>query len=303
MKVTNRFQKFIITSLALHIMFAFLTWLTPKFDSYTKNIEVVLVDPSTLDQANVQNEIAPEKNLAKQVVETDEKSANNTINEKAKFLSAKNNSVDKETMAKLGSQFKNTQHFAVDKPSSQAQKKSKPTLFGDKFNAYDALEKKSGHKNTDLTQGHQQNDQNNNAQMGSESTATDKLQNVDQSLKTALNTREYKYYGYYQRIKTQLNQWWQPQVKEKVSRLMTRGRTIASVNENGGGSKITKLIIVLNDAGTLVKVQVLAESGVRDLDDAAVEAFRQAAPFPNPPKGMVENDGTIKIRWDFVVES
>jgi protein TonB len=40
-----------------------------------------------------------------------------------------------------------------------------------------------------------------------------------------------------------------------------------------------------------------------DLDSAAVEAFRQAAPFPNPPKGMVEADGTIKIRWDFVLEA
>ena len=42
---------------------------------------------------------------------------------------------------------------------------------------------------------------------------------------------------------------------------------------------------------------------MRELDDAAVEAFRQAAPFPNPPKGLIETDGTIKIRWNFVVES
>ena len=139
----------------------------------------------------------------------------------------------------------------------------------------------------------------NGNQRGIEATSTDKLEHVEQSLKTQLNTKEYKYYGYYQRIKTQLNQFWQPEVKQKVSRLMTQGRTIASDSNN----KVTKLIIVLNDAGTLVKVQVIGESGVRDLDEAAVEAFRQAAPFPNPPKGMVENDGTIKIRWDFVVES
>jgi protein TonB len=80
--------------------------------------------------------------------------------------------------------------------------------------------------------------------------------------------------------------------------MMRQGRTIASEN-----SKVTKLVIVLNGQGNLVKVQVLAASGVRDLDDAAIEAFRQAAPFPNPPKGMIERDGTVKIRWDCVVES
>ena len=52
-----------------------------------------------------------------------------------------------------------------------------------------------------------------------------------------------------------------------------------------------------------MKVQVLEDSGLRDLDEAAVDAFREAAPFPNPPQGIVEKDGTVKIRWDFVLEA
>lgn len=271
----------------------------PKFTSQTSttNVEVVLIDNSVKEKT----EPTPE-DLAKRIVETDEKTANETLNPKAKYLSAKNNSVEKETTAKLGEKFKNSQ--AITKKTMQAKKiiqqKSAPTLFGDKFNAYDVLEKKAVNHNPNNSQNLARNQkQQDGINRGDESTATDKLQNVEQTLKTALNTKEYKYYGYYQRIKTQLNQWWQPEVKEKVSRLMTQGRTIASDSNN----KVTKLIIVLNDAGTLVKVQVIGESGVRDLDEAAVEAFRQAAPFPNPPKGMVENDGTIRIRWDFVVES
>jgi protein TonB len=47
----------------------------------------------------------------------------------------------------------------------------------------------------------------------------------------------------------------------------------------------------------------MSESGITDLDEVAVEAFRLAAPFPHPPKGMVDGDGTIKIRWDFIVET
>jgi protein TonB len=130
------------------------------------------------------------------------------------------------------------------------------------------------------------------------STTNDSLENVKDDLITRLNTKEYKYFGYYNRIKNQLNQWWVPKVQQKFTKMMRQGRTIAS-EEN----KITKLVITLNDSGYLVNVQVLAESGVRDLDEAAIEAFRSAAPFPNPPKGMVDSDGNVKIRWDCVVES
>jgi protein TonB len=83
-----------------------------------------------------------------------------------------------------------------------------------------------------------------------------------------------------------------------MTNLFQQGRSIASARD-----RITKLLIVLNPAGTLVNVQVLSDSGVRDLDDAAIEAFRAAAPFPNPPKGIIETDGTVKIRWDFVLET
>ena len=42
---------------------------------------------------------------------------------------------------------------------------------------------------------------------------------------------------------------------------------------------------------------------VKKVITAAIEAFKEAAPFPNPPAGIVESDGTIKIRWDFVLEA
>lgn len=134
---------------------------------------------------------------------------------------------------------------------------------------------------------------------GKETSATDDhLKNVATGLQTMLSTREFIYYSYYNRIKDKLRQHWEPKIKEKFERIVRQGRTIASE-----GDKITKVIIVLDEKGTLIRVQVVSRSGVTDLDDAAVEAFRAAAPFPNPPKGIVEEDGTIKIRWDFVLEA
>ena len=43
-------------------------------------------------------------------------------------------------------------------------------------------------------------------------------------------------------------------------------------------------------------------SGVKELDEAAVESFNQAGPFPNPPKGMLKN-GKATIDWGFVVNT
>ncbi|MFN3455937.1 MAG: energy transducer TonB, partial [Pseudobdellovibrio sp.] len=228
--------------------------------------------------------------------------ANNTLNEKAKYLSAKNNSVEKESIAKIGREFKNEPTKPRQATHAQKKESHKPSLFGDKFNAYDTLEKRMA-KNDGTGQEQRDAQKGQNGNVGTEATSTDKLEGVQQTLKTALNTKEYKYYGYYQRIKTQLNQWWQPEVKQRVSRLMTQGRTVAAASDGKTRNRVTKLIIVLNDVGTLVTVQIIEESGIRDLDETAIEAFRQAAPFPNPPRGMIENDGHIRIRWDFVVES
>lgn len=300
MKTQNRFNKFLITSLILHAGILLAILLIPKLVPENERIEVVLLEDALLQSEDSVAEV--EDNLAKQIVETDEKTANDTLNEKAKYLSAKNNSVEKESIAKIGREFKNE----PTKPrlATQAQKKEshKPSLFGDKFNAYDALEKRMA-KNDGTGQEQREAQKGKNGNVGAEATSTDKLEGVQQTLKTALNTKEYKYYGYYQRIKTQLNQWWQPEVKQRVSRLMTQGRTVAAASDGKTRNRVTKLIIVLNDVGTLVTVQVIGESGIRDLDETAIEAFRQAAPFPNPPRGMIENDGHIRIRWDFVVES
>ncbi len=133
---------------------------------------------------------------------------------------------------------------------------------------------------------------------GNPSATDDHLKNVQTGMQTLLSTREFVYYSYYNRIKDKLRQTWEPKIKEKMERIFRQGRTIASTSD-----RVTKVIIVLDAQGILRKVQVIGPSGVHDLDDAAVEAFRAAAPFPNPPRGIIDSDGTIKIRWDFILEA
>ncbi len=282
-----------IVSLLIHTAVVVSTYVLPIFREKERVVEVSIDDD--LSSLEYLKQIEEPKKL----VEFDKKNDDQKLDEKAKYLAAKNNTTKKETTAQLAQQFKNiekskptpaaknettTQNMWEKKSDSSASAK----LFNTGFDVYDKM-KKNNPKQKSLRQ---------TANTQETSTSTDKLENVDQSLMTQLNTREYKYYGYYTRIRTQLNQWWQPKVQEKVSKLMSKGRTIAAT-----ANKNTKVIIVLNDSGNLMKVQVLGASGIRELDDAAVEAFRQAAPFPNPPKGLVDADGTIKIRWDFIVES
>lgn len=289
----NKTTQSFLLSLGVHSLILLIAFTVPHLVSHNEPTEIEI----TLDVPTESLEYLKDP---KQLVEFDKKNDDQKADEKAKYLAAKNNTVKKETIARLDQQFKNVENQKSTPPQKNEaraenlwEKKSDNSasakLFNTGFDVYDKMKDKNKNHQKTISQ---------NSNPKEASTATDKLVGVDQSLMTQLNTREYKYYGYYTRIRTQLNQWWQPKVQEKVSKLMSKGRTIAS-----DANKNTKVIIVLNDVGSLVKVQVLGASGVRELDDAAVEAFRQAAPFPNPPKGLIEQDGTIKIRWDFIVES
>lgn len=128
--------------------------------------------------------------------------------------------------------------------------------------------------------------------------ASDFIRGMRESDATALNTREYVFYGYFQRIRERLDLAWNASLKDQLGRLYRSGRQLASDMEHK-----TEVLVTLNGSGEVVRVQLLEESGTRDLDDAAIGAFNQAGPFPNPPKGIVDAEGLIRIRWDFVLRS
>lgn len=117
-------------------------------------------------------------------------------------------------------------------------------------------------------------------------------------VQTLLNTREFLYFSYYDRIRKRLDMYWGPTLREQLGQYFRRGRTIASNTQ-----KIAKLLVVMSSDGTITKVEVLENSGIHEIDSSAVDAFNKAGPFPNPPKGIIDSDGNIRIRWDFVLET
>ncbi len=115
---------------------------------------------------------------------------------------------------------------------------------------------------------------------------------------TALNTREFVFYGYYQRIRERLDRAWVPILRARLARLYARGRQLASEMEH-----TTRVMVVLDPRGEIVRVEMMLESGTQELDEAAVSAFKSAGPFPNPPRGIVEANGEVRIPWEFILRS
>lgn len=319
----NRQSLSIALSLILHGVLALLLIFAPSLQKRPparKQTEVELVDPEKLLAALKQQR---EQAAKGQIVEQDENQLNDEKPEDAKFLSRHNQKVVKQTQAAVHGKFRNTDGSSgakktkreagkVDEKSGKeadqdvkvADKTDDPRPQKNVVTAKDGMQAKSKPEMKDLMPSFKPVpppiDSDKIAEGGGEgpSATDDSLKDVATGMQTLLSTREFVYYSYYNRIKDKLRQYWEPKIKEKMERIVRQGRRIASNTD-----RITRIVIILDDTGTLVRVQIVGASGVNDLDDAAVEAFRAAAPFPNPPKGIVDPDGTIKIRWDFILEA
>ena len=99
-----------------------------------------------------------------------------------------------------------------------------------------------------------------------------------------LNSTKYPYAGYMDRIKRQVNFWWEQNLNNLPS------STRLSKN-----AYTTVVDVVLNSEGALEFIEVTEESGSPELDEALVSAFRMAGPFENPPEGLIQKDGRVYL--------
>ncbi len=310
----NLFALFLLVSILIHAISWQGTFFLGSYFSPQKPeiVEISYIEPKPKEESLIPkdpNQLPIDK---MQIVEQDEKQLNDEKPEDAKFLSAHNQVVKKQTVAAKTGEFRNRQakdnsEGTGGKPKLQLQD-LKPDMDIGKMVERKQQQERQLEKSLDedalkyaeeKAKAPRQQPNPTPGTGGSEaSQTTDYLKDMDKGMETLLSTREFVYYTFYARIRRQLNQHWGGKVREKITKLLQEGRSIASSED-----KVTKLQITLDRGGKLIKVQVVGDSGVRDLDQAAVEAFQEAAPFPNPPSGIIDPDGTIKIRWDFVVEA
>jgi TonB family protein len=122
----------------------------------------------------------------------------------------------------------------------------------------------------------------------------DHMEEVDNGDETALNAKRWVYASFFNRLKRQVAQNWDP--ASVWRRLDPTGQVY------GFKTRVTEVRVSLSPHGELSKIVVTAPSGVNELDDEAVRSFHQAAPFPNPPKELVGNDGSITFAFSFFFE-
>lgn len=100
----------------------------------------------------------------------------------------------------------------------------------------------------------------------------------------AVNAKEFLYAAYLNRIRRLVNFYW----RQNVDNLPASTRLVKPRYR-------TVVHAVLNADGALELIEVTYESGEPTVDDCLVRAFRLAAPFPNPPAGLVESDGRVYL--------
>lgn len=97
-----------------------------------------------------------------------------------------------------------------------------------------------------------------------------------------LESREFLYSSYYHRIRESLRNYWIPCIRKIRAK-----------------SSHTLVQMLLDRRGEWLQTQVLGSNGSPASVKCAEMSIRQAARFPGPPKGIVDHDGLIRIKWIF----
>jgi TonB family protein len=119
----------------------------------------------------------------------------------------------------------------------------------------------------------------------------DDLHDVAQGDATFLNTREFKFAGFFNRVKQAVSAQWDPN-----GRLRSKGKQLGMVERR------TLMHVALKPDGSIADLFVAQGSGVDELDQEAMKAFEKAQPFPNPPAALVVN-GFIAFEFGFLVSN
>ncbi|RUO92775.1 energy transducer TonB [Corallococcus sp. AB018] len=122
----------------------------------------------------------------------------------------------------------------------------------------------------------------------------DMLRDQEEGDGTFLNTREWKYASFFNRVKQSVGMHWNPN-----EQLRMRDPT---GNIYSGRDRQTLLTITLDERGAVKDIQVEKSSGLDFLDMEAVASFKRAQPFPNPPSGLLSQDATVRFQFGFFLE-
>ncbi len=296
--IQKRLRLFVGVSVLLHLLVLAVLYFLPAAPKFSEP-KAVFVDLNSITPQQLAQMMQEES--PKQVVES-ELAQNTEAPKDAKYLGERSQTAEQETKAKMVDSFR---------------KGGNPSMAGNQGKSLSLkdLAPKSNNALRPPTEqeldGYQQEKkkynvaQNQDSRMGNQSldnpgsATNDYLKDVKEGDRTMLSTKEFVYFSYYRRIRERLEVAWNSRLRSTLQGYMSPGgRQLASNRDY-----VTGVIVVLDRNGTITAVQLQQQSGAKDLDQAAVDAFNEAGPFPDPPAGLVDEKGEIRIPWNFILQS
>jgi hypothetical protein len=201
-----------------------------------------------------------------------------TDNGKARFLSGSKKRVKKETRAAKSGITKNA--FARKSPKKRRKRKVKPSQSSGSGISMRAPLMTESTRVTPL----------------SFSQTNEYIRDVPVGAITALNTDQHIYYSFYSRFMKKLRYSWEKNLAQSLQQVKKR-RALPKKRVEWH----TRVALRLDPKGYLKDIWLTHKSGKDEFDWAAINAFRHSAPYINPPKGMIQDDGMIHLEQQFVL--
>jgi TonB family protein len=253
----------------------------------------------------------PEPLPTGQIVDVPE--GNHRVARDATFLAESDNAVKKQTRARdTRSRYSVAAAKTTDRPEAQVAAQGKKSeaagvtiasqlehftgLGGMRPKSFSELlrHESSGEGGERSADGTQRSNSDTTGEAVGGAAPNDSLDGVDEGEETALNTREFKYAAFFNRLKQAVGAKWDP--NGRIRKKDPTGRI------TGWRDRSTVLFVALRPDGSIADLFVQQSSGLDELDTEAMQAFERAQPFTNPPAGLVK-DGFIRFVFTFTLSN
>jgi TonB family protein len=284
----NQAFQALILSLLIHLAVTLGLYWAPLPENGEDTVSIEYIDPSQR-QAGTRQTVVDETEKQKPPEPLIDR-----LKEQAQRLSEFNKRVEREQIARRqtgetqnarGNSNRNQFTPPIDF-KSQARPLTPPTTKGEEPSRVNPLLNSSpqvrGAMNSSLALG--------------ESTSGNDIPGVQSGSFTALNTDQFTYYSFFERVNNAIRFRWISGVRR-----FAQSVSPTVINRLAKVPAPTLLRVLLDKEGMVVAVDVLASSGAKELDAAAVEAFYQASPLNHPPAGMIGEDRMVHLTYSFKV--
>jgi TonB family protein len=118
---------------------------------------------------------------------------------------------------------------------------------------------------------------------------------LEEGDETWLNSREFKYATYINRMRQGIGQHWYPRVREAVRERDPDGSVFLYKE------RTVVLGLTIDTEGNVKDLSVMRSSSMDFFDRVAVASVQAAQPFPNPPPGMFRHGPEVQIPFFFTM--